>query len=151
MRPVTWWSALGLALALYGVVVLLEWLYDQIVRTHASVLTPVSVVVRVQNQEAHIEHMLRDLARVFAQRHFEHRAFEVVLADAGSEDRTRDIIERLFGQQPYLCMVPPGLSDEEILAACHHPIIVWLDLTRPADRQQLMGTVARLLGGLGQA
>lgn len=147
----TWWGALGLALALYGVVVLLEWLYDQIVRTHTNVLTPISVVVRFADQEEHIEHMLRDLARIFSERQWERREFEVVLADAGSRDHTRDIIDRLFGQHPYFRVAAPSLSDDQILAECRYPIVVWLDLTRQGDRRRLLGTVARLLGGVGPA
>ncbi len=147
----TWWGALGLALALYGVVVLLEWMYGYIVRSHAYALTPISLVVRVTNQEAHIEHALRDLAQIFSQRPWENRAFEVVVSDSGSEDKTPDIVERIRAQYPYFHMANPGASDGDILRDCQYPIVIWLDFTRHSDGGRMLGTLRRLLSGVSQA
>ena len=145
-----WWGALGLALALYGVVVLLEWMYDYIVRSHAHALTPISLVVRVTNQEAHIEHALRDLAQIFSQRQWENRDFEVVVVDSGSEDKTLAIVERMLAQHPYFHLANPRATDGDILAACQYPIIIWLDLPRHGEGSKTFGTLSRLLSGLGQ-
>lgn len=146
----TWWGALGLALALYGVVALLEWAYDRIVRIHAVALTPVSLVLRVTNQEAHVEHVLRDVGHVFGERHWGNRAFEVLVQDSGSNDKTADIVERLRGHQPYLREALSGTTDTEVLTQCRYPIVVWVDLTRPDGMPRTLGWLTQFLTELGR-
>lgn len=146
----TWWGALGLALSLYGVVVLLEWIYDRIVRAHATGLTPVSLVVRVTNQEAHIEHVLRELGRIFSQRQWENRTFEVVVADDGSHDLTREIVERWRAQHPYFRLVHPGSEDSEILAFCQYPVVIWVDFSRQPGIPKTLGMLTQFLSGVGR-
>lgn len=147
----TWWGALGLALSLYGVVVLLEWVYDSIVRSHSQALTPISLVVRVTNQEAHIEHALRDLIRVFGQSQWEDRRFEVLLVDRGSQDHTRDIVDRLSIEHLYFRVVDSGSSDTDILALCQYPIVIWVDLTRHSGNPRVLSMLTRFLSGLERA
>ena len=146
----TWWGALGLALALYGVVVLLEWAYDRIVRTHAATLTPISLVLRVTNQEAHVEHVLRDVGHVFNERQWGNRPFEVLVQDSGSADMTADIVERFREQHPYFRQAPSGASDTEVLAQCRYPIVVWVDLTRHGAMPSALNMLTQFLTGLGR-
>lgn len=147
----TWWGALGLALSLYGVVVLLEWLYDQIVRSHSRETSALSLVVRVTNQEDRIEQAVRDLERLFSQRQWEDRNFEVILVDDGSNDQTGEILERFTRHQPFFRIAGPGLSSDEVLAQCQYPLVVWLDMTHPSDGQRTLTALIRMLSGFRQS
>lgn len=144
----TWWGALGLALSLYGVVVLLEWVYDYVVRTHAPLLAPISVVMRVTDQEAQIEHIIRAMNQAFKNRQWDDRAFEVILFDTGSRDRTRDIIERFCEDYPYYQVSEPGSTEKEILEGCRYPLVLWIDLNRNSNMLELL---THFLTGLGRA
>jgi len=108
---VTWWGALALALSLYGVVVLLEWIYDQIMGSYGDDLPAVSVVVRATNQEHRIEQTVRELLSLFNQRQWERRSFEVVITDGGSSDQTHAILDRLARHHPFLNVVDSGLAN----------------------------------------
>jgi cellulose synthase/poly-beta-1,6-N-acetylglucosamine synthase-like glycosyltransferase len=144
----TWWGALGLALSLYGVVVLLEWLYDQLLRSRGNAPAPLSVVLRAPRQEAQIERAVRELARLLEQARWPQRRFEVLIVDAGPEDHTRDIVERFSRHYPYLRLVDPELDADEILAQCQYPVIVWLDLTR-SENERILNRLSRLLHNFG--
>ncbi len=143
----TWWGALGLALSLYGVVVLLEWLYDQILGSHSHELPAVSVVLRVMNQEGWLERVVRDLESIFARRAWQNRPFEVVLADSGSSDRTRDILERLVRHQPYFRVAEGTPSVDDLVSGCRYPVVIWCDLTDSATAGRAFGALARVLAG----
>ena len=144
----TWWGALGLALSLYGVVVLLEWLYDQIVGSRLQDFPAVSVVIRVMNQETCIEQAMRELLSLFEQKEWERRAIEVVISDGGSSDQTSAIIERLSRRHPFLNVVEGNLATDEVMARCQYSIVVWMDLSGSSTPERLMSTLRRLLGGL---
>jgi succinoglycan biosynthesis protein ExoA len=65
----------------------------------------VSVVIPVYNEEAHIE---RCLDSVFDQDYPADR-YEVIVADGGSTDRTREVVERIAGHHPNLRLIDnPG-------------------------------------------
>ncbi len=147
----TWWGALGLALSLYGVVVLLEWVYDYVVRTHAPLVAPISLVMRVTDQEAQIEHVIRAMNQVFKNRQWGGRAFEVILFDAGSSDRTRDIIERFSDDYPYYRIAEVGSTEQSVLQGCRYPLVLWIDLSRHANSQHLLELLMHFLTGLGRA
>lgn len=144
----TWWGALGLALSLYGLVVLFEWLYDQLLRNRANAPAPLSIVLRTTMQEAQIEQTVRELARLAGQTRWPQRKFEVLIADDESEDHTRDIVERLSRRYPYLRLLDAGLRADDILAQCQYPVIIWFDLTR-AENQRVLERLSRLFGSSG--
>ncbi len=143
----TWWGALGLALSLYGVVVLLEWLYDQILGSHSHEMPAVSVVLRVMNQEGWLERAVRDLESIFARRSWQNRPFEVVLADSGSSDRTRDILERLVFHQSYFRVAEGAASVDDLISECRYPVVIWCDLTDAATAGRAFGALTRVLAG----
>ena len=143
----TWWGALGLALSLYGVVVLLEWLYDQILGSHSHEMPAVSVVLRVMNQEGWLERAVRDLESIFARRTWQNRPFEVVLAEPGSSDHTRDILERLVRHLPYVRVAEGPATVDDLVSQCRYPVVIWCDLTDPATAGRDFGTLARVLAG----
>ncbi len=144
----TWWSALGLALSLYGVVTLLEWIYDQIVGSHSSAAPAISLVVRVTNQESHVEQAMRELQSFFSQRQWEQRPIEVILWDDGSGDQTEAILERFTRAHPTFRMLDHPSTIDEVLAECQYPFVVWLDLSRHTGTAVMVGGLRQLLGGI---
>ncbi|NMP20997.1 hypothetical protein [Sulfobacillus harzensis] len=140
----TWWGAVGLALALYGVVVLLEWVYDQIVGSHGSPMPAVSLVVRITNQESHVESAVRDLESWVQQRRGEEAALEVILWSPGSTDQTDAILDRLTRQTGFKWADAP--TADGVMSICQHPFIIWLDLSEPAQARQLVSGLRRVLG-----
>lgn len=143
-----WWQALGLALSFYGAVVLMEWLYDHVVRRRASMPAPLSVVVRAANQESKIEQVVRDVVRLVGQSRWLRADFEILVAAFGSRDRTSDIAERFTHQYPSLRLIEPDLRDDQIIAQCRYPVIIWLDLSR-AESQPILDRLGGILRGLG--
>jgi cellulose synthase/poly-beta-1,6-N-acetylglucosamine synthase-like glycosyltransferase len=147
----TWWGALGLALSLYGVVVLLEWVYDYLIRSHRRQAVPVSLVLRLGHQEERVEHVLRTLIRIFSQEPWTAREFEVWVFDASYEDRTQDIVDRLCRNYSYFRMAPSSTREEDLLAQCRFPVVVWLDLSAHAKNRPTLDALSQLLVGLGRA
>lgn len=144
-RRVTWWGALGLALSLYGVIVLLEWIYARLTHPLRAQAPPVSVVLRVTNRENHIERAVRDLARLWGERDWEDSAIELVIADGGSSDQTPAIVERLSRRYGFLTVLEPALDADAVIAECRHPVIIWVDFSSATPWEEVMGTVYRLL------
>lgn len=139
---VTWWGALGLALALYGVVVLLEWVYDHIVGSHVPAMPAASLVVRIANQESHVEQTLRDLESLVNQGGIEGR-LEVLLWTQGSSDQTEAILDRLTRRTGFK-WIEAGDADG-VLSMCQHPFVIWLDVSDPRRAHDLMGGLRRML------
>lgn len=140
----TWWSALGLALALYGVVVLLEWLYGQILRTPGLMAPKVSLVIRVTNQENQIEHAVRELTGLWSELDWRRSQVEVFMSDGGSTDQTPAILDRLSRDYPFLTVLEPGLSHDEVVSLCGEPVVIWAELSRAGSRH-VIATVHKLL------
>lgn len=141
----TWWGALGLALSLYGIVVLLEWAYDRIMGTYRENAPAVSVVVRAANQEYRIEHIVRELIGLFNQREWSRRKFEVVFTDDGSNDRTHDMLDLLSRQHPFFTVADRNIPVQDLMTSCRYPLVVWVDLARQPQPDRLIATLNHLL------
>ncbi|MDA8193211.1 MAG: hypothetical protein M0Z53_04330 [Thermaerobacter sp.] len=141
----TWWGALGLALSLYGVVVFLEWTYGQLARSPRIAIPTVSVVVRVTDQETHVEQAVRDLISLWNDGEWQHSAIELVIADGGSSDQTPAILERLSRDYPFLVVLDAPLTGDQVLAKCRHPVVVWVELSKAVRRREMIATVHALL------
>lgn len=148
-----WWSALGLALALYGIVVLAEWLYDELVQRHMPNAPAISVVVRVANQEDRVEQVIRQLEAVFSQRDWLGRSVEVLLVDAGSWDLTEEILRRMSRSRSHcnLSLIEKGRSTDDILKSCTYPLVIWLDLLRSDNTSATVDGLGQLLNGFRRA
>lgn len=142
----TWWGALGLALSLYGVIILLEWIYGRIMELPRVRVPHVSLVLRVLNQENRIEHAVHELTSLWDEPDWERSRVEVLISDSGSSDQTVAIVERLSRRYAFLNVVPSGLDVESVLARCRYPVVIWVELSRsqpPYD--DVVQTVHRLL------
>jgi cellulose synthase/poly-beta-1,6-N-acetylglucosamine synthase-like glycosyltransferase len=67
----------------------------------ASVLPLVSVVVPVLNEEERIAACLRSVV----EQTYPHERMEVIVADGGSADRTREIVARLMAEFPFIRLI----------------------------------------------
>jgi glycosyltransferase involved in cell wall biosynthesis len=90
----------------------------------------VSVIVATRNRQALLAETLHALVR----QDFPHEGFELVVADNGSTDATRSVVERTadLAERPglrYLYVAPPGKSNavNEALAIAHGRIIAFTD------------------------
>ncbi len=139
----TWWGAVGLALALYGVVVLLEWLYEKILVGHGHVNPGISVVIRFHDEADRVEHVARELRRLASQGIGPFDAWEVLWVTRGAGPETKAIVERLCRHYPTFHLM--DADDAVVLSRCQYPLIVWMDLSRDADGRQLLEAVRRML------
>ncbi|MCY0879214.1 MAG: hypothetical protein OWU84_09770 [Firmicutes bacterium] len=136
----TWWGAVGLALALYGVVMLLEWLYERIlVDGHRQ--AAVSVVVRVVDEVDRVEYVARELRRLVSHQGDGH--WEIIWLVRQARAETRAIIERIASQSAGFRML--DADEGEVLTCCRYPLIVWVDLSRERNQSSLMGAVRQVL------
>lgn len=143
---VTWWGAVGLALALYGVVVLLEWVYGRLTQpSDLKQSVAVSLVVRVKNQEQSIEHTLRELISLWTDHQWRHSDIEVLISDGGSRDQTAAIIERVAQQYPYFRVADRGLDPGAVMGLCRYPVVIWVDFSPDHAVRTIIPTVHRLL------
>lgn len=144
----TWLGALFLALALYGVVTLLEWLYARILARPSLRQGPLglSVVLRARDVEASIEDWIRELVRVLPDLLPE--SVELIASEAGSQDQTAAILERLCRQYRFFTWLEPGLSADKVLAHCRYPAVLWLELSPRTISGQVRELVVSALGNL---
>ncbi|AEJ39015.1 hypothetical protein TPY_0820 [Sulfobacillus acidophilus TPY] len=141
----TWWGALGLALALYGLVVLLEWIYGKLLATPDVHIPHVSVVLSLTNQEAQIERAIRQLQGLWQDTAQTAPRLEFILVEHESHDQTPAILDRLARQYPAIHVVSAALGKDAILSRCRYPIILWVELTDSDNVSGLLATVQRML------
>ncbi len=101
-----------------------------------------SLVVRVANQESHVEQTLRDLESLFNQSGTEGR-LEVLLWTEGSSDQTEAILDRLTRRTGFKWI--EASNADGVLSACQHPFVIWLDVSDPRRAHDLLGGLRRML------
>lgn len=142
----TWWGAVGLALALYGAMTLVEWLYQRLSFPATwNRVNFVSLVVRVKDQEATIERTMRELMSLWTEQQWAHSDVDVVISDAGSRDQTAVIVERLASRYPGFKVADPGLDESSVLSLCAYPVVIWVDYSKGHRSGSIVPTVHRLL------
>lgn len=135
------------ALALYGGALAAAHLWQSL-RTVLFPAEPAafSMMVLVQNQEHHVEGLVRSLAR-YGGAHS-----EIVVVDSDSRDQTPLIMERLCRQSPGVRFV--GIAGEEAsrspceagLSVCRNRVVLLLDARGATDVLPLLQTTQRLTG-----
>ena len=153
---VTWWGALGLALSLYGAVVVLEWVYARVLQPAGVATLSVSIVLHVINQEHLIEQAVIDLTGLWRLEMWDQKNVELIIADGGSTDQTVAILDRLQRQYPWLLIADSGRDKSHVLELCRHDVVIWVEMTgrSPASplvtvRSLLAHQPARLSGMIG--
>lgn len=144
----TWLGALGLALALYGMIVLLEWIYARILNAPPSPRqVSCSVILQFSDMESHVENVVRQLAEaipsspeLFSQR------VEVLALVEDSRDQTRAILERLANRYTFLNLLEEGVERAHALDRCRFPVILWMKVATPADGSRILNAIGRLAG-----
>ncbi len=141
-----WWGAVGLVLALYGAMTLVEWLYQRVSFPESwSRVNFVSLVVRVKNQEATIERTMRELMSLWSEQQWAHSDIDVIISDGGSRDQTAVIVERLATRYPGFKVVDPGLDEASVLKLCNYPVVIWVDYSQGHRTGSIVPTVHQLL------
>lgn len=131
-------------MSLYGVVVLLEWIYARLLTHPAGEGPAVSLVLRVVDQEGQIEHAIRQLVGWWGESGWRARGVELIVSDGGSSDQTLEIVDRLSRRYGFL-VVLTGLDPAAVLERCGNPVVIWVELSRANPAMTLMATVHRLL------
>lgn len=141
---VTWWGALGLALSLYGAVVVLEWVYARVLQPAGVEALSVSIVLHVMNQEHLIEQAVIDLTGLWRLEMWDQKNVELIIADGGSTDQTVAILDRLQRQYPWLLIADSGRDKSHVLELCRHDVVIWVEMTGRSPASPLV-TVRSLL------
>jgi hypothetical protein len=140
------WGALTLALALYGVIVLLEWTYRKILATSRPQAAGISLVLLAASQERRIEHAIREMVAFWHDAAALGMSVEILIwLQEPSDDQTPLIVDRLAQKEPDLKVLSGAPSVATVRQYCQYPIIVWLDLARAADWSALWETVRRMV------
>ncbi|AUW94739.1 MAG: glycosyltransferase [Sulfobacillus thermotolerans] len=140
----TWWGALGLALSLYGAVVVLEWVYARVLQPAGVEALSVSIVLHVMNQEHLIEQAVIDLTGLWRLEMWDQKNVELIIADGGSTDQTVAILDRLQRQYPWLLIADSGRDKSHVLELCRHDVVIWVEMTGRSPASPLV-TVRSLL------
>ncbi len=146
---VTWWGALGLALSLYGAVVVLEWVYARVLQTPGVPLASLSIVLHVLNQEGLIEQAVTDLTSLWRMEEWDRKDVELIIADGGSSDQTVAIADRLQRRYPFVLITGSDSDKGQVLSLCRHDVVIWVELTGRSPASPL-ATVKSLLAQSGR-
>ncbi|MBX5467571.1 MAG: hypothetical protein K6U14_08815 [Firmicutes bacterium] len=147
----TWLGALSLALALYGVIVLLEWVYARLLARPewAAQAAGLSIVLRATDAEAWVEDVVRRIGRLLPGAPGEPPEFlQVLVSEADSTDQTLPILERLCRDYRFLGWVEPGLEPADVLAQCRHRAVLWLEVSPRTSPTGVAAMVEAVLGAL---
>lgn len=144
-RPLTWWGALGLALALYGVIVILEWVYGRIIHEPVNHSSPVSIVIRVINAESAVEHVLRTIVDDLRHRQWRTEVGQLILVDGGSTDNSATLLQKLAALHPQALLLHDESSADAVFRMCRHSVVLWLEISPETKSEDVVSNLRTLL------